>query len=35
MPKYGDFPLVIIDTEPFKRWLKTKRPKEAPLNIPP
>ena len=35
MPKYGDFPLVIIDTEPFKRWPKTKRPKEAPLIIPP
>ena len=35
MPKYGDFPLVIIDMEPFKRWPKTKRPKEVPLIIPP
>ena len=35
MPKYGDFPLVIIDAEPFKQWPKTKRPKEVPLIIPP
>ena len=35
MPKYGDFPKVIIDTEPYKQWPKTKRSKEAPSIIPP
>ena len=34
MPKYGDFPLVVIDVEPFHRWLKSRRPKEVPSVIP-
>ena len=35
MPKYGDFPLVIIDAEPFHRWPKNKQPKEVTWIIPP
>ena len=34
MPRYGDFPIVIIDMEPYKRWPKSKRPKEVPSIIP-
>ena len=34
MPKYGDFPLVVIDAEPFHRWPKSRRPKEALSVIP-
>ena len=35
MPKYGDFPLVVIDVEPFNRWPKSRRPKEVAWIIPP
>ena len=35
MPKYGDFPLVIIDIESFHRWPKNKQPKEVTWIIPP
>ena len=34
MPKYGDFPLVVIDVEPFHRWPKSRQPKEVPSVIP-
>ena len=35
MPKYGDFPLVVIDMEPFDRWPKNRWPKEIAWVIPP
>ena len=35
MPKYGDFPLVVIDMEPFNKWPKSRRPKEIAWVIPP
>ena len=35
MPKYGDFPLVIINVESFHRWPKNKQPKEVAWIIPP
>ena len=35
IPKYGDFPLVIIDAETYKQWPKSKRPKDVPSIIPP
>ena len=34
MPKYRDFPLVVIDVEPFDRWPKNRRPKEVAWVIP-
>ena len=35
MPKYGDFPLVVIDMEPFDKWPKNRRPKKIAWVIPP
>ena len=35
MPKYRDFPLVIIDVVSFHRWPKNKQPKEVTWIIPP
>ena len=35
MPEHGDFPKVIIDIEPFRKWPKNRRPKEVAWIIPP
>ena len=34
MPEHGDFPRVLIDMEPFRKWPKNRRPKEVAWIIP-
>ena len=34
MPEHGDFPRVIVDMEPFRKWPKNRRPKEVTWIIP-
>ena len=34
MPEHGDFPRVIVDMEPFDRWLASRRPKGVAWIIP-
>ena len=34
MPEHGDFPRVIVDMEPFRKWPENRRPKEVVWIIP-